>query len=193
MPLIALEGIDKAGKDTQSKRLGKRLVERGFSVEHISFPDYGTPLGREISNFLHGKIDLRPEVRQLLYIANRWERERDMAAGLERGRVVIADRYVPSGLAYGLANGLSLDWMLGLEVGLPATDLVVVIDISVEESYRREARKDIYEKDKIFLGKVRRSYLELAKKLDWVIIDGEKSANDVSQQIWEKVTTNLKM
>lgn len=189
MPLIVLEGIDKAGKDTQSKLLEGRLAGRGLRVKCISFPDYGTPIGKEIKKFLQGKLDLRPEVRQLLYVANRWERQRDLEEWLEKGMYVIADRYIPSGLVYGLANGLNLNWMLKLEEGLPAADIIIVIDISAEASYHREKKKDIYEKDMIFLGKVRSSYLELARKFNWLIINGEMSVDEVSQRIWENILT----
>jgi len=190
---MTIEGIDKAGKDTQSKSLIKRFTQKKVTVEHIAFPDYETPLGKEIRKFLKGKISLRPEVRQLLYVANRWERQRDIETWLEKGSFVVADRYIPSGLAYGLANGLNLGWMLKLEDHLPATDIVLIIDISVEESYRREKRKDIYEKDKIFLGKVRRSYLELAKKFNWIVLNGEKSVDNLSEEIWEIVSNHFKI
>ncbi len=187
MPLIALEGIDKAGKDTQSKLLEKKLAARGLKVEHIAFPDYNTPLGKEIKKFLQGKIDLKPEVRQLLYVANRWERKKDMEEWLKKEIFIIADRYIPSGLAYGLANGLDLNWMLKLEEGLPKADMVIVINISTETSYNREKEKDIYEKDKIFLEKVRNSYIELAKRFNWITINGQMSMGKVSQEIWKNI------
>ncbi|MFH0897673.1 MAG: dTMP kinase [Candidatus Bathyarchaeota archaeon] len=193
MPLIVLEGIDKAGKNTQSKLLVKRLDERGVEAKWIAFPDYGTPLGKEIKKFLQGKIDLRPEVRQLLYVANRWERKTDIEAWLKKGAFVIADRYIPSGLAYGLANHLNLDWMLKLEGGLPSEDIVIIIDISTEASYNREEKKDIYEKDKVFLAKVRSSYLELARRFGWIIVNGETSVDNVSNEIWKSLTGSISL
>lgn len=169
------------------------MNEHGINVEHIAFPDYETPLGKEIRKFLQGKISLRPEVRQLLYVANRWERQSDIGNWLRKGAIVIADRYIPSGLAYGMANGLDLNWMIRLEEGLPPADIVIVIDISVEESIRREKRKDIYEKDTVFLGKVRRSYMDLAKQFRWLVINGEKDVETVSDEIWEQVRIHLKI
>lgn len=193
MPLIALEGIDKAGKDTQSRLLERKLAQMGHKVKRLAFPDYGTPLGKEIGKFLQGEISLRPEVRQLLYVANRWERQEDMEEWLKRKVFVIADRYVPSGLAYGLANGLDLDWMLKLEEGLPIADIVIMVDISVETSYNRGQRRDIYEKDKMLLGKVRSSYLELAKRFGWIVVNGDRSVEDVSQAIWKEVQSHFKI
>lgn len=187
LPLIVLEGIDKAGKDTQSRNLECRLAGMGLEVKRLAFPDYGTPMGKEIKRFLEGRIELRPEVRQLLYVANRWERQSDLESWLSKGAFTVADRYSPSGIAYGLANGLDLDWMLRLEEGLPSADIVIVIDISAETSMGREKKKDIYEKDKIFLSKVRRSYLDLARRFSWAIVDGEADAVRISDEIWRNV------
>jgi len=89
----------------------------GKRVNSVSFPDYSTPLGREIHRFLQGEVNYRPEVRQLLYVANRWEREDDIRKWLHEENYVIADRYMQAGLVYGLANGLGLNWMLSMEKG----------------------------------------------------------------------------
>jgi len=77
-------------------------------------------------------VNLGPEVRQFLYVANRWERVQDLRHWLNQKKVVIADRYVPSGLVYGLANGLELDWMVNLEKG--ADDIMIEL-IAVILSY----------------------------------------------------------
>jgi len=164
-------------------------MKTGCMVRHVAFPDYQTSLGKEIRKFLLGKITLCPEVRQLLYVANRWERKTDMEGWLQHGLFVIADRYSPSGLVYGLANKLNLDWMLTLEEGLPPADLVIVIDISIETSYARDKKKDLYENDLLFLGVVRASYLDLANKFGWVVINGEQSENAVFQEIRKRVTS----
>lgn len=193
MPLFVLEGIDKAGKNTQSRRLQKQLITKGYVVNHVAFPDYNTSLGEEIRKFLAGKIQLRPEVRQLLYVANRWERQADLEEWLNQDSFIIADRYVPSGLAYGLANELDLDWIINLEKGLPTADLVIVIDVSVEESYHRAVKKDIYEMDINFLTKVRKAYLELAPEFNWIIINGEQSIDKVSIDIWKNIITRIKV
>ncbi len=184
MSLIVLEGIDISGKRTHTELLAKRLMEMGRRVESITFPDYKTPLGREIKNFLLGGVWFRPEVRQLLYVANRWERQRDMDAWLRADNIVVSDRYVPSGLAYGLANNLDLNWMLKLEEGLPVADMVIVIDIPVDTARSREKPRDIYEKDRLFQGRVRRSYLDLAERFGWVVINGDKSVEEVAKQVW---------
>ncbi len=189
--LIALEGIDQSGKKTQASLLAQRLRELGYEVEQISFPDYSTPIGREIRAFLEGRRPYRPEIRQLLYVANRWELRDRLEGWLREGKVVIADRYVPSGLAYGLANGLDLDWMVELEKGLPEPELVIILDISPTEASRRKVGQDVYERDYEFLQRVRSSYLQLAREFGWVVIDGSKPIDRVSESIWKTVKARI--
>lgn len=192
--LICLEGIDQAGKKSQTRILAEKLRQANHSVEVIAFPDYTTPLGREIQEYLRGTRLFNPQVRQMLYVANRLERREDIIQWLKTGRIIIADRYTPSGLAYGLANGLNLKWMISLEQGLPSADLVVVLDISPETAFkRRELKGDIYECDEDFLRRVRTAYLQLAKKFGWVIIDGEKPIEIVAEQVWKVVIKKLRI
>jgi len=193
MVLIAFEGIDKSGKGTQAELLFKRLRAAGHTVECISFPDYETPLGREIKRFLSGRVEFCPEVRQFLYVANRWERKQDIDMWLKEGKVVVADRYIPSGLAYGLANGLNLDWMMRLEEKLPVADMIIVIDVSVDTALKRSGneRRDVYEKNRPFLEKVRKVYLDLAKRLNWTVIDGEGSIEEVADKVWKNISKRL--
>ncbi|MDQ1280514.1 MAG: dTMP kinase [Thermoproteota archaeon] len=193
MVLIAFEGIDKSGKGTQAELLFRRLKAAGRGVECIEFPDYRTPLGREIRLFLSGRVEFSPEVRQFLYVANRWERKKDIDLWLREGKIVVADRYIPSGLAYGLANDLDLNWMMQLEEKLPTADVVVIIDVAVETSLKRcdPEKRDVYEKNKPFLEKVRKNYLSLAKKLNWIVVDGEGSAGEVAERVWKSVSKQL--
>lgn len=191
MPLIVLEGIDKAGKNTQAKLLAENLRRDGKTVNGISFPDYTTPLGREIKRFLMGKVDFRPEIRQLLYVANRWEREGDISRWLGEGNYVIADRYSQANLVYGMANGLGLNWMLALEERLPRADLVLVLDISPEVAVKREKGKDVYEKDMAFQKRIRSLYLELGEKLGWRVVNGERDVPEVAEEVLRLVQETI--
>jgi len=189
--LICIEGIDGSGEGTNANLLLGKLLKEGYDAVPISFPDYATPIGMEIRKFLDGKRDFRPEIRQFLYVANRWERKNEIEKWLKEGKAVVANRYTPSGLAYGLANKLDLDWMLSLERGLPEADLVIVIDVSVKTHFKRTIGSDVYERDKAFLERVRSSYLTLAKKFRWHVIGGERTVSEVAQDVWRVVLKNL--
>ena len=188
LTLITLEGIDKSGKATQTAILANRLKKMGREVETIAFPDYTTVIGCIIRRYLDGEVDFGPELRQLLYVANRWEKSGDLKLWLGKEKLVIADRYTPSGLVYGLANGLNLEWMINLETGLPLSDLVIVVDVSVATAFEREEVRDVYEANRDFLEKVRNAYLALAEKFGWVIVDGEKTKSAVAEEIWAHVS-----
>ena len=182
-----LDGIDKAGKNTQARLLAENLQKMGLKVNSVSFPDYDTSLGREIRRFLQGEVNYRPEVRQLLYVANRWERESDIRKWLDEKNYVVSDRYMQAGLVYGLVNGLKLDWMLGMEKGLPNADLVIILDISPETAVERERADDIYEKDLSFQKMIRSTYLDLGKRLGWRIVNGYQEPSKVAVDVLRNV------
>ena len=91
--LIAFEGLDQSGKQTQAELLAAHLRDRGRQVQLVSFPEYETAIGHEIARALAGERDYGPEVMQLLYVANRYERKPELRRWLEEGRIIVSDRY----------------------------------------------------------------------------------------------------
>jgi dTMP kinase len=83
--LIAFEGLDQSGKQTQAEFLRDRLKEEGWKARLVSFPDYGTTIGEEIARALQGEREYGADVMQLLYIANRYERNPTFNAGSTAG------------------------------------------------------------------------------------------------------------
>src|ERR1041384_1017489 len=109
--LIAFEGLDQSGKQTQGELLRDRLKQDGHKSRVVSFPDYGTSIGEEIARALQGEREYGADVMQLLYIANRYERKPDLLRWLEGGLILVCDRYMASSLAYGEAQGLDPEWL----------------------------------------------------------------------------------
>ena len=101
--LIAFEGLDQSGKQTQAELLRDRLGAAGRTVQLVSFPDYHTAIGEEIGRALRGEREYGPDVMQLLYVANRTEWKPRIEAALAAGTVVVCDRYLASSVAYGEA------------------------------------------------------------------------------------------
>ena len=97
--LIAFEGLDQSGKETQARQLRARLQAERRIVRAMSFPDYGTPIGQEIQQALAGTREFGPEVMQLLYVANRFEHKARLAHWLDAGDIVVCDRYRASSVA----------------------------------------------------------------------------------------------
>src|ERR1041385_996385 len=97
--LIAFEGLDQSGKQTQAELLRDHLKDGGHKARLVSFPDYGTSIGEEIARALQGERDYGPDVMQLLYIANRSERKPDLMRWLDGGVTLVSDRYLASSIA----------------------------------------------------------------------------------------------
>ncbi len=190
--IISIEGVDAVGKSTQSLRLQTWFKRKGVKVTSLSFPDYETPIGREIRAFLAGRRGFQAEVRHMLFAANRWEKLEGITKSQTENEVVIVNRYTESNLVYGAANGLRLEWLAALEEGIPKSDLVVVLDApSTGLTSRRPGRKDSYEKDHELQLRVQSLYRELAPKFGWMIVDGSRSVKGVHDSIVEVVKGGL--
>ena len=90
--LIAFEGLDQSGKQTQAELLRDRLKAEGRKARLVSFPDYATSIGEEIARALQGEREYGADVMQLLYVANRYERKPDLNRWLDGGAWRIARR-----------------------------------------------------------------------------------------------------
>ena len=157
--LIAFEGLDQSGKETQAQHLRSHLREQGHKARVESFPDYGTSIGEEIARALQGEREYVPEVMQLLYVANRFERRADLDRWLAGGLIVICDRYLASSIAYGEAQHLDPVWLMDMQRHLPKPDLTVLLDISADTAARRKVQdRDRYERDLKLLTRVRENY-----------------------------------
>jgi dTMP kinase len=191
--LIAFEGLDQSGKQTQAELLRDRLKQDGRKSRLVSFPDYGTSIGEEIARALQGERDYGPDVMQLLYIANRYERKPDLQRWLDGGLILVSDRYLASSVAYGEAFGLDPVWLADMQKFLPRAALTILLDIAPETAARRKsADRDRYERDLALLGRVRESYQRQASAGEnWVVIDGEQPKEAVAAEILSVVTSRL--
>src|SRR5688572_32929080 len=81
--LIAFEGLDQSGKQTQAERLLEAFRAAGHRSEFLTFPAYETAIGAEIERALHGERDYAADTLQLLYIANRFEFRPRIASWLD--------------------------------------------------------------------------------------------------------------
>ena len=182
--IIVFEGGDQAGKKTQSTLLEKKLKLAKIKTTLFSFPDYSTPIGKEINKYLHGKRKFTPQVIHCLLAANRWEKLDEIKKAQQKNSIVIMNRYRESNLVYGLVNGLKLEWLENLDSGLPKSDLVIVLDVPQTESFsRKRSNRDRFEKNKDFSQNISRTYKKMAKKNKWKIIDATKSKQEVHQSI----------
>ena len=190
--LIAFEGLDQSGKQTQAERLRDRLVESGRLVRLLSFPAYETHIGTDIERALRGERDYGADVMQLLYVANRYEMKPLIERERGRGTILICDRYLASSIAYGESQGLDGGWLRDLQRYLPQPDVTLLLDIAPEVSVRRKtADRDRYERDLSLLARVRESYLRQAADPGWVRLAADCDRTALAADVYAAVAAKL--
>ena len=190
--LIAFEGLDQSGKQTQAERLKAEVERRGRTGVMLDFPSYETHIGKEIDEGLHGGRDYGPDVMQLLYVANRYEKKPQIERMLAEGTIVVCDRYLASSIAYGEAHGLDGDWLRDIQRYLPPPNLTILLDIAPETAAgRKTTNRDKYERDLALLSRVRESYRRQARAKDWLQLDGERDKDLVAADVLTAVSRLL--
>jgi dTMP kinase len=152
--LIAIEGIDGSGKQTQVRLLARELESRGHQVLSTGFPQYGSWFGKMVGQFLNGDFgpldSVEPHFTALLYAGDRFECKQPIVAALESGGIVLADRYVASNLAHQTARiapekrAEFRAWIEHLEYyiyGLPREELVLYLRVPPREAQSLIAKK----------------------------------------------------
>jgi dTMP kinase len=192
--LIVFEGLDQSGKQTQAEQLRDRLRADGHKSRLVSFPDYGTSIGEEIARALQGEREYGPDVMQLLYIANRYERKGDLQRWLDGGLILVCDRYKASSIAYGEAMGLDPLWLTETQKFLPDATITILLDIAPETAVQRKSvDRDRYERDLALQARVRESYLRQAGDRTWIRLDGERPKDVVAADILTEVSSRLEL
>lgn len=190
--LIAFEGLDQSGKQTQAETLRDHVTARGRECRLLSFPDYHTAIGEEIFKALHAERDYAPDVMQLLYVANRYEKKAHIQEWLAHGVVLLCDRYLASSIAYGEAQGLDGAWLAEVQKFLPQPDFTILLDIAPDTAVRRKAAgRDRFERDLALLSRVRESYRRQAAAGSWLHLDGERAKTAVAEEVVRAVETRL--
>jgi len=201
---ITLEGPDGSGKSTQIQLLYRCLEEQGHSVL-LSREPGGTPIGEQIRAVLHDvrNTAMLPNTEILLYSASRAQHVGQVIRpALERGELVLCDRYAESTMAYqGWGHDLDIELLRTITVfatGGLRPDLIIYLDIDVEEGLQRKL--DAFEsgtaewnrmdqKAQAFHERVRRGYLIMAAQEPekWLVLDGTRSTAEIHQKIVDRV------
>ncbi len=200
---ITLEGPDGSGKSTQVKALGERLRAQGHNVCLTREPG-GTDIGDQIRAVLHDlkNTAMQPRAEILLYSASRAQVVGEVIQPhLQRGGVVVCDRYADSTLAYqGYGHGLDLDVLRAIThfaTGGLKPDLTLLLDLEAEAGLRRRKaggdwnRLDAYDLE--FHQRVREGYLTLAAEepARWVILPADAGVEELAERIWNAVEARL--
>ena len=200
--LIAVEGIDGSGKQTQVQLLARELESRGHQVLATGFPQYDSWFGKMVGQFLNGDFgaldSVDPHFTALLYAGDRFECKQPIVSALQNGDIVLADRYVGSNLAHQTARSAPEKraefraWIEHLEYGiygLPRETLVLYLRVPPREAQILVAKKsarayteaahDILESNIWHLQGAADMYDQLSRGFNWKTIE----CFDVAKQV----------
>ena len=205
---ITFEGTEGSGKSLQARLLASLLREHGFSVVETHEPG-GTPLGDEVRRLLLSGDGPRPLARTeaLLMNASRAQLvESVIAPALQRGEVVVCDRFADSTRAYqGAGRGLllrELDAVISFATAGLEPDMTMLLDVPVEIGLARKHAQEDDQRNRFeaeavaFHRQVRQAFLQLASTSAaptgrWYTFDGCLPADHIAAQIWEVVSDRL--
>jgi dTMP kinase len=195
--LIALEGIDGAGKTVNSKWLVRRLKAAGYKAAYTKEPTHG--LIGEALRELQARKASSPEIDALLFAADRLHHFRDfIGPRLKKGYVVVSDRYLHSSIAYqGTLTG-DRKWVELVNNYCIPPDLAIYLDVDPNTGLgrKRKGRSDLRAfEDPALLIKVRAVYLELCEEGQLVRVPADRELGEVRAEIakviWERLGIDI--
>lgn len=194
--LIVIEGPDGSGKTVQANLLAKRLQKAGYKIRNESFPQYGKRSAGPVEDYLNGiygsALELGPKIPSIFYAIDRFAAKKRIEKHLKEGFVILVNRYVTSNLAHQGGKLKSRKqrqefyfWAHELEYNffkIPKPDLQVILHVPASMSIKLVKQKgprfyighrslDIHEKDTKHIQAAERTYLELAKKFKYPVIE----------------------
>jgi len=184
--LIVIEGIDGAGKTTHARKLVRWLRKNGIRTRYTFEPTRGA-IGRILEKMASKrKVDVRVEA--LLFAADRIDHlNKIIRPLLEKGFIIISDRYVHSSIAYQSVTVGDQGWVEELNKFAEKPDLVILLDVDPETGLKRIKRKRArFERIEI-LKKVREKYLELAEREGFKVINANRGVEEVFEDVKSSV------
>lgn len=211
MGLIVIEGLDAAGKGTQSRLLLEALEKQPGGARAVQFPDYASPSSSLVKMYLAGEFGTSPDAvnpyaAAAFYAVDRFASyQKDWKQDYQNGVTILADRYVTANQIFQLEKLPRDQWedfLLWVEdfeygkLGLPRPDRVIFLDMPVEVSQKLllkryhgdEKQKDIHESDRAFLERCALCARFAAERLGWQTIlcaeDGEpRPVEDIHREV----------
>jgi dTMP kinase len=216
--LIAVEGIDGSGKQTQARLLEQSLASEGHSIYATAFPQYESWFGTMVGKFLNGEFgsleSVDPRFSALLYAGDRFEAKPRLESALNEGKIVLVDRYIASNMAHQVARAPAnkrsefLRWIEHLEYsiyGLPRENLILYLRVPPSQAQRLVAQKaernytqakhDLQEKSLRHLEDAAEMYDMLSRSRPWATIqcfDAQKNSLRLLEEIAEEVLSAVR-
>ncbi|KAI0831956.1 thymidylate kinase [Trametes gibbosa] len=191
---IVIEGLDRSGKSTQTTQLEQRFKSTGRPVRLVKFPDRTTPIGKMIDAYLRSQSEMDDHTIHLLFSANRWELAQSITDSLNAGTTVVCDRYAFSGIAFSAAKnklGMSYEWCRAPDIGLPAPDLTLFLDVTPEKARERGGygaeryeNGDMQERVQHVFERIG---VEMGEGSRWFAVDADQEKDVVAEELWTHI------
>jgi dTMP kinase len=190
---IAIYGINNIGKSTQCKILMENLKKHGYDAVYVKYPVYSIePTGSYINNVLRNSGGVQPigeDQLQMWYTLNRYQFEPQLKDLLNEGKIVVAEDYSATGLAWGSAKGANLDWLIEMNKYLMKEDLAIYLK-GKRNIQAREANH-IHESNDDLMEACQFIYDNLAIKFKWEKVAVKPSIGETSDEMWSVVQKYL--
>jgi dTMP kinase len=202
--LICVEGIDGAGKSTQTEMLAERLKDSRSKVIIYNYPDYSSRYGRIIKDYLYGKIEMENDEFFFLQMLDKQKDRAKIRNDMNEGSTIIMNRYIHSQIAYQCASGFdyeSAKKIINLSK-MPLPDIVVYIDVDIGTALKRKkiqksGNLDRNEKSEEYLQTVKNTYKKLESERfgcrKWLRVDGNRDYSTIHEEIYMEVCNILKI
>lgn len=221
--LYVIDGTDGSGKKTQVDLLMKKLTKLGYNTKYVDFPQYDKISASLVEAYLNGEFgradEVKPEIASIFFAIDRWSVSGEIKKALEKGTVVLANRYVSSNMGHQAGKikdkvklNKFLTWLDELEFeifDIPRPDQVILLHLPCAvgqklvdkkgfRNYIGGHKRDIHEKDIQHLKDAEKSYLYVAHKEKWKIIeciDQKKNLlpiEEINQRLLDFILADLK-
>ncbi|MBT3865386.1 hypothetical protein HOE67_00110 [Candidatus Peregrinibacteria bacterium] len=185
---ITIYGINNIGKSTHAQILTERLIGEGHEAEFLKYPNYSVePTGPFLDHALRGHEEqkLSEDELQLWFVLNRFQFQTEIEKKLADGKILIVEDYIGTGIAWGMAKGLSREWLESINEPLLKEDFSVMLVGQRHTSAKEE--KHIHEQNDELAEKCRLIHDELAERYGWKRVEMQEEVTDTAKLLWDEV------
>ena len=199
--LIAVEGIDGAGKRTLCSFMKTFLESEKLEVVQFEYPDYSSIWGKIIEEYLHNKIELNINEQFFAYFIDILKDQEKIYNLLKKDKIVITDRYFSSTLAFQCAKGFNFQNALSIikTMNVIEPDLTVFIQIppkvALQRKFKQKNSLDRHEKDLELLENVDNIYEKMLNQEilsnKWIKLDGNRDLKKIEEEVQNILDTYI--